>query len=54
MSELRYPSKTFRIGNDRGWLHFRSCFYPHDYAMSHFLVVRAIVLDVQQAHYCRT
>ncbi len=34
MSEFRYPSKTFRIGNYRGWLHFRSCFYPHDYAMS--------------------
>ena len=33
-SPLFSSSKTFRIGNDRGWLHFRSCFYPHDYAMS--------------------
>ena len=34
MSELRYPSKVFRIGNYRGGPHFRGCFYPHEFPMS--------------------
>jgi hypothetical protein len=35
MPNIHCPSKAFRIGDCRGWPHFRLCFHPHDYAMSH-------------------
>ena len=39
MPNIHCPSKAFRIGNYRGWLHFKPCFYPHDYAMSLFYFI---------------